>query len=63
MSTESEDELEEFRMDRMKLSVARLTDPDYAVAYWLSRPVEERLQALELARRACNGYASDLEQI
>jgi hypothetical protein len=40
-----------FRLDRTQFSVARLTDPDDAVAYWLSRPVEERLRALELLRR------------
>ncbi len=38
-----------------QFSVARLTDPDDAPEYWLSRPVEERLRALELLRRTFYG--------
>jgi hypothetical protein len=49
---------EELRLDRTQVSVARLTDPDDAVEYWLSRPVEERLRALELLRRTFYGYTS-----
>jgi hypothetical protein len=44
------------RIDWSSFSVARLTDPDDALAYWLSRPIEERLQALELLRRTFHGY-------
>ena len=54
----SEDGIEEFRLDRTQFSVVRLTDPDDAVGYWLSRPVEERLRALELLRRTFYGYTS-----
>lgn len=61
MDMASEDELEEFRLDRTQFSVARLTDPDDAVGYWLSRPVEERLRALEFLRRAFYGYTSASE--
>ena len=43
-------------MDCSQLSVARLTDQDDSVAYWLTRPVSERLQALELLRRTFYGY-------
>jgi hypothetical protein len=57
----SEDELEEFRLDRTQFSVVRLTDRDDAVEYWLSRPVEERLRALELVRRTFYGYTSASE--
>jgi len=44
----SADDLDGFRLDRTQFSVARLTDRDDALEYWLSRPVEERLRALEL---------------
>jgi hypothetical protein len=57
----SEDGLEEFRLDRTQFSVARLTDRDDAVEYWLSRPVEERLRALELLRRTFYGYTGASE--
>jgi hypothetical protein len=61
MSVPSEDGFEDFRLDRTQFSVARLTDPDDAVGYWLSRPVEERLRALELLRRTFYGYTSASE--
>lgn len=44
------------RVDRSQFSVARLTDPDDSVAYWLTRPVSERLQAIELLRVTFHGY-------
>jgi|HubBroStandDraft_2_1064218.scaffolds.fasta_scaffold378297_3 hypothetical protein len=47
----ADDGSEDFRLDRTEFSVARLADPDNAVGYWLSRPVEERLRALEFLRR------------
>jgi hypothetical protein len=61
MGTTTQDGFEEFRLDRTRFSVARLTDPDDAVAYWLSRPVEERLRALELLRRTFYGYTNATE--
>jgi hypothetical protein len=61
MGTVSEDGFEDFRLDRTQFSVVRLTDPDDAVGYWLSRPVEERLRALELLRRTFYGYTSASE--
>jgi HAMP domain-containing protein len=57
MATSSWDQLDELRMDRTKLSVAGLTDPDDALEYWLTRPIEERLQALERLRRISHGDA------
>jgi hypothetical protein len=48
--------VEEFRLDRTKFSVARLTDPDDSLQYWLSRPVAERLRALEHLRRISYGH-------
>jgi len=61
MGRASEDGLEDFRLDRTQFSVVHLTDPDDAVEYWLSRPVEERLRALELLRRTFYGYTSASE--
>ena len=58
MDSASDDGFEDFQLDRAQFSVVRLTDPDDAVEYWLSRPVEERLRALELLRRAFYGYTS-----
>jgi hypothetical protein len=61
-----DEQIEDFRLDRTQLSVGRLPDPDDSVQYWLSRPVEERLRALELARRHFYGHtrASDgLERV
>ena len=61
MSSALEDETEDFRLDRTQFSVTRLTDRDDAVEYWLSRPVDERLRALELLRRTFYGYTSASE--
>ena len=61
MSSALKDEIEDFRLDRTQFSVVRLTDPDDAVEYWLSRPVDERLRALELLRRTFYGYTSASE--
>jgi hypothetical protein len=48
---EPEEPSDDLRLDRSHFSVVRLTDPDDSLEYWLSRPVEERLQALERLRR------------
>jgi hypothetical protein len=61
MGTTPQERIEDFRLDRTQFSVVRLTDPDDAVEYWLSRPVEERLRALELLRRTFYGYTSASE--
>ncbi len=61
MDTAPEERIEDFRLDRTQFSVVSLTDPDDSVAYWLSRPVEERLRALELLRRTFYGYTSASE--
>lgn len=57
MEMEPEVEVGEFRWDRTAFSVVALSDSDDAVQYWLSRPVEERLRALELLRRTFYGGA------
>jgi hypothetical protein len=59
MGETRENEPDDFRMDRTQFSVARVTDPDDALEYWLTRPVEERLRALELLRRTFYGYRAD----
>ncbi|MBL8230672.1 MAG: hypothetical protein JNL98_19425 [Bryobacterales bacterium] len=48
--------IDEVRMDRTKLEVSRTGLPSGDVAYWLTRPMEERLAALELTRQVFNGY-------
>ena len=55
MGTIREEGIDDFRLDRTQFSVARLTDPDDALEYWLSRPVAERLRGLELLRRTFYG--------
>ena len=62
----SEEGTEEIRLDRTYFSVVGLTDPDDAAAYWLSRPVEERLRALEFLRRtfySCTSASGGLQRI
>jgi hypothetical protein len=61
MDAGPEERTDDFRLDRTHFSVARLTDPDDALAYWLSRPVEERLRALELLRGTFYGYTGASE--
>jgi hypothetical protein len=69
MDTPPESVNDDFCLDRTHFSVARLTDPDDALEYWLSRPVEERLRALEFLRRtfygnsACEGLQRVLEVV
>jgi hypothetical protein len=61
MASAPDDAMEDFQVDRTRISVARLTDKDDAVEYWLSPPVEERLRALELLRRTFYGDTSASE--
>jgi hypothetical protein len=58
MGTRPENGLDDFDLDRTQFSVASLTEPDDALAYWLSRPVEERLRAIELLRRTFYGSSA-----
>ena len=48
----------DLKVDRTKISCGDMTDPDDSLEYWLSRPVSERLEALELSRRICHGEAA-----
>jgi hypothetical protein len=54
---------DDFRLDRTHFSVVRLTDPDDSFEYWLTRPIEERLRALEHLRRTFYGYTSARERL
>jgi hypothetical protein len=45
----------DLQIDRTQFSVVRLKDQDDAVAFWLTRPVVERLRALEQLRRTFYG--------
>jgi hypothetical protein len=50
-------DLDSLKVDRTRFSVARLEGRDDSLAYWLSRPVEERLDAIELLRQAFYDYS------
>ena len=50
MGTANPDGSEDFRLDRTQFSVVHPADSDDGVQYWLSRPVEERLRALEILK-------------
>ncbi len=63
METAPEKQVEEFRLGRTQFSVVRLRDTDDAVGYWLTRPAEKRLQALELLRGTFYGEASTSERL
>jgi hypothetical protein len=56
METDAEEEfVDDLKVDRTVFSVVPLTEPDDSLAYWLSRPVTERLEALERLRRISYG--------
>jgi hypothetical protein len=61
MDPNPEESIDEPRLDKSHFSVVPLNAPDDALEYWLSRPVVERLQALERLRRIWYGptYASE----
>lgn len=43
-------------MDRSRLEVVRTDTPSDAKAYWQTKSMQERLEALELTRQILNGY-------
>ena len=43
-------------VDRSAFSASALTDPDDSLLYWLSRPHQERLLAVERLRRIIYGH-------
>ena len=48
--------LDEFRMDKVAFAVETLGHEPNDLAYWLSRPVEDRWAALEYLRMTNYGY-------
>lgn len=44
------------KIDRSRFSVARLGNPDDALAYWLSLSVQKRIESLVHLRRTLYGY-------
>lgn len=55
--------LEETRMDRTAFSVVTTDTPSDALAYWLTKTMAERLEALELTRQVFNGYDPDTTRL
>ena len=51
--------IDEMRMDRTVMSVVTTETPSDANAYWQTKSMEERLEALELTRQVFNGYDPD----
>jgi hypothetical protein len=53
------DSIDEFRVDRTAFRVASFGDDSADLDYWLSRPPEERIAAVEMLRRMYHGdYAA-----
>ena len=48
--------VDDVRMDRTKLEVVTTETPSDAKAYWQTKTMLERLEALELTRQILNGY-------
>jgi hypothetical protein len=57
------DPAEGLKVDRSHFAVATLSDPDDSVAWWRTRPVEERLQGIELLRREFYGDSATCERL
>lgn len=51
--------IDELRMDRTVLTVARVGDPSDAREFWQSKTMAERLAALEFTRQVFNDYDPD----
>jgi hypothetical protein len=51
--------IDELRMDRTSLTVVTTATPSDAKAYWASKTMYERLEALELTRQVMNAYDPD----
>jgi hypothetical protein len=55
--------LDEYRLDRSKLSVGSLDEPSDEKAFWLSKTPAERLRALEYLRQVAYGYDPDTTRL
>lgn len=50
-------------MDRTAFSLVTTDTPSDALAYWLTKTMAERLEALELTRQVFNGYDPDTTRL
>jgi hypothetical protein len=57
------DPLDEFRMDRTAYRVASFDDDSADIEYWLSRPPEERIAAVEMLRKMYHGNYGRLQRV
>jgi hypothetical protein len=48
--------LSKYRLDRSVITVTDFDNPPDDVAYWRTRPIEERLEAVEFLRQMNYGY-------
>ena len=55
--------IDEMRMDRTVMSVVTTETPSDVNAYWQTRSIPERLEALELTRQVFWGYDPDTARI
>jgi hypothetical protein len=56
-------DLDAIRIDRTAFSVVSLGDESDDRAYWMSRSIEERLEAVEIMRRINFGYDPDTSRL
>jgi len=50
-------------MDKKHFRVRNLKDKDDTLAYWLSRPPRERIEAVEILRKQFNGDTKGFQRI
>ncbi|MBX9603363.1 MAG: hypothetical protein K2X35_20325 [Bryobacteraceae bacterium] len=50
------EKLDKFRVDRTVMEVAKVSDRHSDREYWLSKTIQERLEALEMLRQLAYGY-------
>ena len=55
--------IDEMRMDRTVMTVVTSGTPSDANAYWQTKSMEERLEALESTRQVFNGYDPDTTRL
>ncbi|MBI4578819.1 MAG: hypothetical protein HY718_03900 [Planctomycetes bacterium] len=55
--------LNDVRMDKTVLKLGKLTDPPDDYEYWQTRPLHERLAAVELMRQIAYGYDPATERL
>jgi hypothetical protein len=50
------EKLDKFRVDRTVMEVGKVSDRHSDREYWLSKTIQERLEALEMLRQLAYGY-------